>query len=95
MDESLRSPDLSERLTDQGITQFESGNITGALLTFESAVSLYPSNMIAIQYRGICKCLMELGIDSLSKETNNCLRNTILDFSESHMGRDYVIQVED
>ena len=85
MDESLRSSDLSERLTDEGITQFEHGNIGSALLKFEAAVGLYHSNMIAIQYRGICECLMVLGIDSLSKENRDRLRNTILEFSESHM----------
>ena len=95
MDESIKDSDLSERLTDEGITQFEHGNITGALLKFEAAVSLCHSNMIAIQYRGICECLIALGIGSLSKETNDSLRETILHFSQSHMGRDYIIQVGD
>ena len=95
MGESLKSPDLSERLTDEGITQFEHGNIDGALLKFEAAVGLDHYNMIAVQYRSICECLMVLGINSLSKENNDRLRNTIFAFSEHHTGRDHVIQVGD
>lgn len=43
---------------EKGIMEFDNGNIEEALSLFEKAVELRPKAILALHYRGMCKCLL-------------------------------------
>ena len=66
----------------RGISEFKKGNFSNALSSFEDALKANPNALIALQYRGICKCLLAVNADMESVKIHNNINEAILDFKQ-------------
>ena len=66
----------------RGITEFKKGNFSNALSSFEDALKANPDAVVALQYRGICKCLLAVNTDMKSVKIHNDINEAILDFKQ-------------
>ena len=67
----------SSDLVNQGVIYLDNNDIGNALSTFEESLRLNPTNVKALQYRGICKCIL---VKNNSLNNSQILDEAILDF---------------
>lgn len=66
----------------EGITEFNRGNFANALIKFEDALKSNPDSIVALQYRGICKCLLAVNTNRDVVQKHRRINDAILDFKK-------------
>ena len=66
----------------EGITEFNRGNFANALIKFEDALKSNPESIVALQYRGICKCLLAVNTNRDIVQKHRRINDAILDFKK-------------
>ena len=70
-------------LLGQGIIDIANGNYSAALPKIEEALQNNPNDIYALQYRGICQCLLVVEHENTNQENQDRLYNAASDFLKS------------
>ena len=66
----------------EGITEYNRGNFCNALEKFEEALKSNPESVVALQYRGICKCLLAMNTNTDILRRHREVDDAIKDFQK-------------
>ena len=65
---------IPTEFTENGIIEFNRDNISEALSLFEKALELKPNAIMALHYRGMCKCLLAENQEQLTDAISDLKR---------------------
>lgn len=66
-------------LLNQAIIDLNNGNFSDALVKLDAALDINPNDVYALQYRGICQCLLVREHEGTNQENRERLHKVALD----------------